>query len=57
MLYYLKVIREYFECDKYKKLYLEEKKKYEKLKKFTENFIRTVQDDNYMQVIKNHKID
>ncbi len=57
MLYYLKVIREYFECDKYKKLYLEEKKKYEKLKKFSDDFIRKVQDDNYMQVIKNHKID
>lgn len=57
MLYYMAVIREYFECGKYKRLYLEEKKKYEQLKKFTEDFIRNIQDDNYMQVIKNFKID
>jgi len=57
MLYYLAVIREYFECNKYKNLYLEEKKKYEQLKNFTESFIRNIQDDNYMQVIKNYKID
>ena len=57
MLYYMAVIREYFECGKYKRLYLEEKKKYEQLKKFSEEFIRKVQDDNYMQVIKNFKIE
>jgi hypothetical protein len=51
------VIREYFECGKYKRLYLEEKKKYEQLKEFTEYFIRNIQDHNYMQVIKNYKIE
>jgi len=45
MLYYLAVIREYFECDKYKRLYLEEKKKYEQLKEFTEELIYRVNPD------------
>ena len=39
MLYYLAVIREYLECDKYKKLYEEEKQKYEDLKTWTEKLI------------------
>jgi hypothetical protein len=39
MLYYLAIIREYFECDKYKKLYEEEKQKYEDLKTWTEKLI------------------
>ncbi len=39
MLYYLVVIRDYLECDKYKKLYEEEKQKYEDLKKWAENLI------------------
>ena len=41
MYYYLAVIREYFECDKYKKLYFEEKNKNEELiKKIQEIFCR-----------------
>ncbi len=36
MLYYLAIIRDYLECDKYKKLYQEEKQKYEDLKLWTE---------------------
>lgn len=39
MLYYLAIIREYFECSKYKQLYEEEKQKYEDLKKWAENLI------------------
>ena len=32
-------IKEYFGCDKYKKLYEEEKQKYQDLKKWAENLI------------------
>ena len=39
MLYYLAIIREYFECDKYKKLYEEEKQKYQDLKTWAERLI------------------
>ena len=39
MLYYLVILREYFECNKYKKLYEEEKIKYENLKIWAENLI------------------
>lgn len=39
MLYYLAIIREYLECDKYKKLYEEEKQKYEDLKIWTEKLL------------------
>jgi len=39
MLYYLAIIREYLECDKYKKLYEEEKEKYEDLKSWAEKLI------------------
>ncbi len=39
MLYYLAIIREYLECDKYKKLYEEEKTKYEDLKLWTEKLL------------------
>lgn len=42
MLYYLAIIREYFasKCsDKYKKLYEEEKQKYQDLKTWTEKLI------------------
>ena len=39
MLYYLAIIREYFECDKYKKLYEEEKQKYQDLKTWAEKLI------------------
>lgn len=39
MLYYLAIIKEYFECDKYKKLYEEEKQKYQDLKTWAEKLI------------------
>ncbi len=39
------VIREYFECDKYKKLYLEEKQKNEQLREFTEDLIYRINPD------------
>jgi len=45
MLYYMAVIREYFECDKYKKLYLEEKQKNEQLREFTEDLIYRINPD------------
>ena len=44
MLYYLAIIREYFECDKYKKLYEEEKQKYEDLKTWAERLISSNQE-------------
>jgi len=39
MLYYMAIIKDYFECNKYKKLYEEEKDKYEDLKNFTERLV------------------
>jgi hypothetical protein len=45
MLYYMTVIREYFECNKYKKLYLEEKQKYDQLKGFCEELIIRINPD------------
>ena len=44
MLYYLAVIREYFKCDKYKKLYEEEKQKYEDLKVWAEKLVSSNKD-------------
>ena len=43
MLYYLAVIREYFECDKYKKLYLEEKQKHEELRELVKDIIYKIE--------------
>jgi len=43
MLYYLAVIREYFECDKYKRLYLEEKKKHEELRELVKDLIYKIE--------------
>ncbi len=45
MLYYLAVIREYLECNKYKKLYEVEKEKYEELKQLTEELVFHVNPD------------
>ena len=53
MLYYLAIIREYFECDKYKKLYEEEKEKYEALKQLTEELVFHVNPD----FLKDYKLD
>ena len=39
MLYYMAIIKDYFECSKYKKLYEKEKDKYEDLKNFTEQLV------------------
>ena len=47
MLYYLAIIREYLAtkcCDKYKKLYEEEKEKYEDLKSWAEKLILSNKD-------------
>ncbi len=41
MLYYLAINRDYLECDKYKKLYEEEKQKYEDLKSWTEKLLES----------------
>lgn len=53
MLYYMAVIREYFECGKYKQLYLEEKKKYEELKEFSEELIYRINPDFIHELKKN----
>jgi hypothetical protein len=45
MLYYLAVIREYLECNKYKKLYEEEKQKYQDLKKWAEGLVIKLNPD------------
>jgi len=45
MLYYLAVIREYLECNKYKKLYEEEKEKYQDLKKWAEGLVIKLNPD------------
>lgn len=37
-------IKEYFGCDKYKKLYEEEKQKYQDLKRWTEGLVLSNQD-------------
>jgi len=52
MYYYLTVIKEYLECDKYKKLYEEEKDKYEQLKEFTEELIYRVNPDLIKDIFK-----
>jgi len=43
MLYYLTIIREYFECDKYKRLYLEEKQKHEELRELVKDLIYKIE--------------
>ena len=57
MLYYMAVIREYFECGKYKKLYLEEKQKHEELRELVKEYPEISARGNYS--IKNefgHKL-
>ena len=53
MLYYLAIIREYFECDKYKKLYEEEKEKYADLKLWAEKLI--LSNNELFNTIKEYK--
>ena len=56
MLYYLAIIREYLasQCsDKYKKLYEEEKQKYEDLKTWTEKLI--LSNNELFNAIKEYK--
>ena len=43
MLYYMAVIKEYFECGKYKKLYLEEKQKHEELRELVKELIYKIE--------------
>jgi len=42
MIYYLAIIKDYFECNKYKRLYEEERDKYNQLKHFTEELLYRV---------------
>lgn len=56
MLYYLAIIREYFasKCfDKYKKLYEEEKEKYEDLKSWAEKLLES--NNELFNAIKEYK--
>jgi len=43
-MWWIKVV-EYFSCDKYKKLYEEEKQKYEDLKKWSESLVIKLNPD------------
>ena len=55
MYYYFTVIKQYFamKCsDKYKKLYEEEKDKYEELKEFTEQLIYRINPDLIKDIFK-----
>ena len=52
MYYYLAIIKQYFECDKYKKLYLEEKDKNDELIEKIKEILSRINPDIINEIIR-----